>query len=116
MSTFAATTTRLARLHRPSVDLRHMRRPLAASAAHVRAAMDAAVRLARVAAFLLGDLVGQSELALESAGEVAAHQRGVRHPSEARLDDEPIDDHLGMRADRRLPDVERVQREYADAA
>ena len=71
---------------------------------------------ARVDPFLLGQLVGQAELALQRPGQVAAHERRVGHAPEARLDDEAVDRHAGVRADRRLADVERVQGEHPGGA
>ena len=70
----------------------------------------------RVGAFLLAQPIGQRHLPGERPHQVGAQQRCIREPAEARLDHEAVDGHLPVRADRRLTDVEQMQREHSGGA
>jgi hypothetical protein len=62
-----------------------------------------------VRAVLLLQPLTQRELAGECPGQVASHDRGIRHPTEPGFDDERVDRHPGVGVDRRLSDIEQMQ-------
>ncbi len=73
-------------------------------------------RPAGVGAFLVAQSVGQVEVALQRPREIAAHDGRVGQPAEARLDEESVDRHARVGANRGRAHVERVQREHAGGA